>query len=62
MNDTVPAGMAFVMFVAVGAMFFLIGTMVGFKGEISRLEQKCLVEMQDKIHKEATEICKERVK
>ena len=40
----------------------LLGSLIGSKGEISRLEQKCLVEMQDKIHKEATKICNERVK
>lgn len=35
---------------------------MGSDRETYRLKQKCLVEMEDKPLKEATEICKERVK
>ena len=60
MKDNIPV-------VVVGTIMLfvltlLLGSLIGSKGEISRLEQKCLVEMQDKIHKEATTICNERVK
>lgn len=46
-------------------LVILLGVFAFMSGELSendRLKQKCLVEMQDKPHKEATTICNERVK
>ena len=60
MKDNIPV-------VVVGTIMLfvltlLLGSLIGSKVEISRLEQKCLIEMQEKPHKEATTICNERVK
>ena len=35
---------------------------IGQENENKRLYDKCLVEQQDKSHKDAIELCKERVK
>lgn len=40
----------------------ILGVILGTRAETARLYDKCLVEMQNKPYKEATELCKERVK
>lgn len=48
----------FIVFILVISATYAMGS----DRETYRLRQKCLVEMEDKPHKEATTICNERVK
>jgi hypothetical protein len=49
-------------FVAGLFIFMLLGAFIGAEVEESRLYKKCLVEQQDKPHKDAVALCTERVK
>jgi len=47
------------------ALLYLFGyglVQVGITYENTRLYEKCLIEQQDKTHKDAVELCKERTK
>lgn len=49
-------------FIVFMMMVISVAYAMGSDRETHRLRQKCLVEMEDKPHKEATTICNERVK
>lgn len=50
----------FVVFMAIGIAF--VSNIAGRIEENTRLYDKCVVEFQDKPHKDVIELCKERVK
>ena len=52
----------FVFTIVVGLIGFSVGFLAGTYAEQDRLNAKCLIEHQVKIHSEAVTLCKERVK
>lgn len=62
MSDAVMGFLGMLLF---GVMLFLVLSApfhIGLMMENNRLYKSCMLEMQDKTHKEAVEICKERTK
>lgn len=62
MSDVVIGFLGMLLF---GVMLFIILSApfhIGVIMENARLYKSCMIEMQDKVHKEAIEICKERTK
>lgn len=53
---------SFLSFLVLMMIMILAANGIGADNEMQRIKQKCLIEMQEKPHKEAMEICKERVK
>lgn len=52
----------FVFTIVAGLIGFSVGFLAGGFAEQARLNAKCLIEHQTKIHSEAVALCKERVK
>ena len=48
--------------VSVVLVLVFISFITGISVESDRIKDKCMIELQDKQHKEATTICNERVK